>query len=204
MKTKLFALMLLSAMALGAITSCSDETFTPVNPPEGNTPMEMTLITETQEAALRLVGTKTATINWGDGSRNETHDISGDWQVFQHSYSDKSSHTITITGVNITTLMCYYNQLISLDVSNNTALSSLDCYGNQLTSLDMSGNTALINFDCGNNLLSNSALNKLFETLHDNTLGRTKTIRIFDNPGTNTCNPNIAQARGWVVNTTEL
>ena len=196
--------MLLSAMALGAITGCGDETFTPVEPPEGNIPMEMTMTTKAQETALRLVGTKTATINWGDGTKNETHNISGDWQVFRHSYSNESNHTITITGVNITTLMCQYNQLTSLDVSNNTALSNLDCYGNQLTSLDMSGNIALSNFDCGRNLLSDSELNKLFETLHDNASGRTKTIRIFDNPGTNACTPSIAQARGWVVNTTDL
>ena len=35
------------------------------------------------------------------------------------------------------------NQLTSLDVSNNTALTYLDCGNNQLTSLDVSNNTAL-------------------------------------------------------------
>ncbi len=38
------------------------------------------------------------------------------------------------------------NQLTSLDVSNNTALSVLYCYNNQLTSLDASGATAFILF----------------------------------------------------------
>ena len=199
MKSKLFVLMLLSA-----IIGCSKEAPKSVNPPEGNTPMVMTLTTEASEVALVLIGTRTATINWGDETKNETHNISGDWQVFQHTYSNESSHIITITGVNITTLSCYYNNLTSLDVSNNTALSNLDCYGNQLTSLDMSSNTALTKLDCGNNLLSGSALDALFETLHNNKLGQTKVIRIFDNSGTDSCKPSIAQARGWVVNTTNL
>ncbi|MDO4225174.1 MAG: hypothetical protein Q4C75_04720, partial [Bergeyella zoohelcum] len=36
--------------------------------------------------------------------------------------------------VNITELYCYNNQLTSLDVSKNTALTSLGCSSNQLTS----------------------------------------------------------------------
>ena len=36
------------------------------------------------------------------------------------------------------TLSCSYNQLTSLDVSQNTALTNLSCSNNQLTSLDVS------------------------------------------------------------------
>ena len=43
----------------------------------------------------------------------------------------------------LTSLQCAYNQLTSLDVSQNTALTSLYCVGNHLTSLDLSQNTAL-------------------------------------------------------------
>ena len=54
----------------------------------------------------------------------------------------------------LTNLSCSGNQLTSLDVSANTALTNLDCAYNQLTSLDVSGATALTNLDCVNNQLT--------------------------------------------------
>ena len=51
-------------------------------------------------------------------------------------------------------LLCYNNQLTSLDVSKNTALKTLYCYNNQLTSLDLSKNTALTRLECSNNQLT--------------------------------------------------
>ena len=54
----------------------------------------------------------------------------------------------------LTTLKCAYNQLTSLDVSQNTALTYLSCRYNQLTSLDVSQNTALTILGCGGNLLT--------------------------------------------------
>ena len=68
----------------------------------------------------------------------------------------------------LTYLDCSYNQLTSLDVSNNTALTYLDCCYNQLTSLDVSNNTALTYLDCRNNQLTsldlsnNTALTELW------------------------------------------
>jgi len=63
-----------------------------------------------------------------------------------------------LTGIEdftaLDTLYCDYNQLTTLDVSNNTALTYLQCYGNQLTTLDVSQNTALIRLDCGGNQLT--------------------------------------------------
>ena len=60
-----------------------------------------------------------------------------------------------LTGIeyftSLTVLDCYYNQLTSLDVSQNTALTSLDCSYNQLTSLDMSKNTLLTYLSCSEN-----------------------------------------------------
>ena len=64
-------------------------------------------------------------------------------------------------------LVCYSNQLTSLDVSKNTALKWLYCNENQLTSLDVSKNTALKYLYCNNNQLTsldvskNSALQSL-------------------------------------------
>ena len=51
-------------------------------------------------------------------------------------------------------MVCYYNQLTSLDVSSCTALTYLYCDDNQLTSLDVSANTALIELDCDDNQLT--------------------------------------------------
>ena len=76
-----------------------------------------------------------------------------------------------LTGIeaftNLTELYCMFNQLTSLDVSNNIALTSLTCWGNQLTSLDVSNNTALTSLSCWNNgltsldLSNNTALTSL-------------------------------------------
>ena len=63
-----------------------------------------------------------------------------------------------LTGIEYFTalekLECYYNQLTSLDVSQNTALTYLECSYNQLTSLDVSGCTALTYLHCYENQLT--------------------------------------------------
>ena len=62
-----------------------------------------------------------------------------------------------LTGIehfkNLTKLLCYDNQLTTLDVSENKALTLLTCDNNELTSLDVSGNTALMTLSCGFNKL---------------------------------------------------
>jgi uncharacterized repeat protein (TIGR01451 family) len=61
----------------------------------------------------------------------------------------------------LTSLYCAFNKLTSLDVSKNTALTSLDCSSNQLTSLDFSKNTALTYYlDCSYNKLTNLDISK--------------------------------------------
>ena len=63
-----------------------------------------------------------------------------------------------LTGIEaftaLTSLNCNYNQLTSLNVSQNTALINLWCYINQLTSLNVSLNTALTWLSCYDNQLS--------------------------------------------------
>lgn len=51
----------------------------------------------------------------------------------------------------LTSLDCSFNELPSLDVSNNIALTSLDCSFNQITPLDVSDNTALTSLNCSSN-----------------------------------------------------
>ncbi len=63
-----------------------------------------------------------------------------------------------LTGIEdftaLDTLDCNYNQLTTLDVSQNTALTWLNCNANQLTTLDVSGATALTYLECYNNQLT--------------------------------------------------
>ena len=76
------------------------------------------------------------------------------------TYLDVSIQSIyDLTGIEdftaLTYLDCSWNQLTSLDVSQNTALGTFYCQNNQLISLDVSQNTALGGFLCANNLLTN-------------------------------------------------
>lgn len=108
----------------------------------------------------------------------------------------------------LTELTCWNNQLTFLDVSKNTKLSALYCNHNQLTSLDVSNNQRLVCLTVHSNKFNSVELNTLFETLHDNTINDiiffshyeiTKKIDIANNPGTETCNRNIAANKGWRV-----
>ena len=78
-----------------------------------------------------------------------------------------TSQTVTIRGY-VTVLYCNGNQLTTLDLSKNTALTSLRCSNNQLTTLDVSKNTSLTRLDCSDNQLTaldvsqNTALEKLY------------------------------------------
>jgi hypothetical protein len=68
---------------------------------------------------------------------------------------------------------------------------------NQLTSLDVSNNTALTSLECSENQFTADGLNALFGTLHGNT--GSKAIHIFGNPGAGTCDRSIATDKGWTV-----
>ncbi|NDV68312.1 hypothetical protein D0T66_05295 [Dysgonomonas sp. 25] len=69
-----------------------------------------------------------------------------------------SKNLTSATGIDklyvLAYLSCGGNQLTSLDVSTNTALTDLYCSANQLTSLDVLGATALKNLYCGGNQLT--------------------------------------------------
>ncbi len=115
------------------------------------------------------------TIDWGDGDPEEfkSFKVYQDWDEdgedeihyvlstddIEHEYSNKNPHIVTIKG-NIKRLDCGGNNLTSLDVSKNTALTELNCSGNNLTSLDVSKNTALTWLDCGGNNLTSLDVSK--------------------------------------------
>ena len=107
----------------------------------------------------------------GDGSSGNNYVTTANINTV--TYLDVSFQYIAdLTGIEaftaLTNLYCPYNQLTSLDVSQNTALAFLNCYDNQLTSLDVSQNTALTELNCGINQLTSlnvsgaTALTKLY------------------------------------------
>ena len=161
-------------------------------------------LTPNGEASVALIGSGSATIDWGDGSPVETHELkSNEGQdnddytdmIYRHTYSITSACTITVTGGNIRHLITF--GLTGLDVSRNAQLTVLDCSFNQLTDLDLSNNTQLRWVDCRGNRLSSAALDALFSSLHNN--DNPKTIAIMDNPGIGDCKMKIAVNKGWEI-----
>ena len=84
----------------------------------------------------------------------------------------------------LTELFCYDNKLTSLDVSKNTALTVLSCHYNQLTNLDVSKNTALTMLYCYDNKLTSLDLtnNKALTTLwcYLNQIGHTDMLKLVN------------------------
>ena len=72
-----------------------------------------------------------------------------------------------LTGIEsfvaLTGLVCENNQLISLDLSQNTQLEYLECSNNQITSLDLSNNPLLYNLLCSDNQLTNLDISNINE-----------------------------------------
>ena len=61
---------------------------------------------------------------------------------------------------NICLLECYYNNLTTIDLSNNKKLSYINCHHNQLKELDVSGLPLLKTFYCGHNALPSIDVSK--------------------------------------------
>jgi Leucine-rich repeat (LRR) protein len=72
----------------------------------------------------------------------------------------------------LTSLECAFNELTSLDISQNTALTNFTCSHNLITSLDVSQNTALSQFSCNNNELTDIDVTLLTGL---------ETLNVFDN-----------------------
>ena len=121
---------------------------------------QMTMTTHQTRVTLQMGGSGTITINWGDG--NKTLDVIPAWSQVQytHEYANSSVRNITVSGNNITYLVCNDISLSHLDVSGNNALTYLGCWNNQLKSLDISKNTALAALNCVANELTGLDVSK--------------------------------------------
>ena len=105
-------------------------------------------ITDTDIARFSLLGVGTVTIDWGDGSEDETIEFMYDFERnLYHKYSERGSRTIKINGDYVTLLRCEY--VTALDVSRNNVLTLLDCSSSMFKELDLSKNTALKELYCG-------------------------------------------------------
>jgi len=129
---------------------------------------QMTMTMANTEIRFQLRGLGTVSFDWGDSSPEETVtfgvDINDDgegWYEFSHNYSNKTLHTIIISGDSILALEIPSIQLLTLDVSNNSSLLYLNCSENQLTVLNIG---RLINLDylrCGYNQLTSIDISQL-------------------------------------------
>ncbi len=86
-------------------------------------------------------------------------------EIANITYIDVSNCSITdMKGIEFFTslkdLWCYDNEITSLDLSNNTVLSTVSCKNNKLVTLDVSKNTALRYLDCDKNQLKNLDVSK--------------------------------------------
>lgn len=109
------------------------------------------------DANFRKALAKKLKINEGDEITDE--------MIWQTTILNVSSKAITnLKGIEhfpaLKKLFCSSNQLSTLDVSQNTNLTSLYCDSNQLASLDVSKNTALIILSCCRNRLASLDVSK--------------------------------------------
>ncbi len=68
-------------------------------------------------------------------------------------YNQLTSIDLT-NNLNLVELYCGENNLVNLNLSQNENLTKLECYENNLTNLDLSNNTSLTYVDCNNNFIS--------------------------------------------------
>lgn len=119
----------------------------------------------------------------------------------------------------LTSLNPFDNPLISINASGS-GIPSLDCSGFGLISLNVSGCSSLIFLNCSNNLLTSisappvnqgvfildnnqlsaNAIDSFFSSL-EVWSGPQNSVQVRGNPGTETCSPSIAEAKGWAVYT---
>ena len=94
----------------------------------------------------------------GNGIANDDSVTTDNIEIITNLYIQNQTIS-NLTGIedfsSLGNLNCINNNLINLDLSQNTALYQLACSNNQLTNLDLSQNTDLDSLDCSYNQLTN-------------------------------------------------
>ena len=123
-----------------------------INIPDANFKAKLLSASSSNEIAQNLIGNYDVIDANGDGEIQVS-----EAQNIQKLYVPLSNIS-NLTGVeeftNLQNLYCQYNQLTSLDVTQNVNLQTLYCNNNQLTSLDVSQNVNLEYFSCNTNQLT--------------------------------------------------
>ena len=115
---------------------------------------------------------------------------------------DNRLTSLNISGCyKLSELYCSNNQLISLEIESRN-LCLFDCSNNLLTSIEIESRLHSVNrylrmFHCNNNQLTTDTLNSIFEALPI----QNGYIAIGGNPGTSTCNKDVAVNKRWRVST---
>jgi len=128
-------------------------------------------------------------------------------QIANNSSLSAITFASAISSANLGSVDISSNNLSAIDLSNLINLYSLNLYNNQLTSIIMpAGFTSLAGtvgtISIYGNELNAAALNNFFTNLGTyagryDVYGVGGTILYGGNPGTATCNPSIASAKGW-------
>lgn len=141
----------------------------------GDAPFPVMMVTTKKTVTIKCGVAENVEINWGDGSTIPV--VKNIINGYTHTYSDNQpSHGIFLKGSNqaITTLLVENNELIYLDVINNTELGFLACTGNKLAALDLTGCPNLLTLWAMRNNLSSIDVTHLPSlealTLNDNQL----------------------------------
>lgn len=173
---RLFYLMLV-VLGTAAFVSCSKDDDD--NNGGGNNNGEGVITVKIEdEIEFLWIGTsalgEVITVNWGDGTtENFVSAINDDEELYsdfvadlEHEYTEKGTHTITITGKNIiefgweapTSMSTFTNAIYSIDASKCTTLESLYCYNsgddNGLIELNLNGCSALKSLEIEGDLTS--------------------------------------------------
>lgn len=90
------------------------------------------------------------------------------------------------------------SSLESLSVSNCPQVATLNVWGSSLSSLSISNMPALATVDVTSGSCSDAELDAIFTALPTVSSG---TIYVGGNPGSDDCDPSIAEAKGWTVDT---
>jgi len=122
--------------------------------------------------SLTVKGSGYMYLSWGVDSPIQV-ELTGSEQTFDYQYTAKNFHTITIYANDVTYFKCTKAKLMQVDISKNKTLTRIDVQ---------------------DNLLWEYELNHIIEHLPPVTGG---TIKICDNPASDTCDRFSVIEKGW-------
>ena len=122
--------------------------------------ISMTAAGTVEKVRIALIGTHDASIDWGDGNK-QNFTLSATPVSVEHVYASvRDTCEVKITGTNITAISCNNNRLISLDVSESPYLQFINCESNKIPRLSLTENPVLVYIYCSKNQIMSLNLEK--------------------------------------------